>query len=332
MKKNFCFVLFCFLVLSFFSCRRKASVHSELLMDTVCTVNLFDDGTDEIYSRIFRRLQEIENEFSVTKKDSVVSKINSAAGKNPVPVPPDVVRVTDFALRAASLTDGSFNIALGPLVDLWGINTGRAHVPDGAELDGVKDLIDWRDVVLDGENGTVFLKKSGMKLNYGGIVKGFAADEIVKILKECDVKKAVIDLGGNIYVYGSKDNGEPWKVGLKNPMNPASEPIEVLSMGEGSVVTSGVYERFFEQGGRRYHHILDPKTLFPAENNLLSSTVVSSSSMVCDLLSTATFVMGITASYALKPVIEDEFGCEVWFYFVDESCNVISPEFPLLPE
>ena len=283
-----------FLCMMFFSCRPRKAVTVQVL-GTVCTVNLYEDGSDRLYDLVFECLDQIDSEFSLNNPDSEINKINEAAGKNPVEVSADVSRVLEAALYYAEKSDGVFDPTIGPLVKLWGINTPNERVPSQEEIEKKLSLVDWKKVQLEKSNdkATVFLEEPGMILDLGGIAKGFAADEICSILKKEKVKRAIIDLGGNILVWGNKPDGTPWKVGIKNPYNEALDPPVILKVEGGtSVVTSGVYERYFEQDGIVYHHILNPKTGYPVQNGLLSSTVVCSSSMAADALSTTSFLLG----------------------------------------
>ncbi|MBQ2528661.1 MAG: FAD:protein FMN transferase, partial [Treponema sp.] len=189
-----------------------------------------------------------------------------------------------------------------PLVKLWGINTDHAKVPSQSEIDEALPLVDYKSVEImeDGNQKKVFLKQKGMSLDLGGIAKGYAADEIAKILSEEKIDCAIIDLGGNIYLWGKKKNGAPWNVGIKNPFDEKGSPALLLSCGENlSVVTSGIYERNFVQDGKLYHHILNPKTGFPGDDKYKSVTIVSSSSMEADALSTSAFLLGPEKYFSL---------------------------------
>lgn len=294
--------------LVFFSCSQVTEPRTEMVMGTVCTVNAYSDGTAKLYDALFDRLHKIEDDFSVNISTSQVSAVNEAAGLRAVPVSSDVLYVVRTALKYAELTGGAFDPTVGPLVKIWGINTDHARVPSQQEISAALALINWRDVVLtenDDGSGTVMLRRPGMSLDLGGIVKGYSADELTAILKARNVKRAIIDLGGNIYVFGTKKDGSLWKVGVKNPSAPEGNPALVLSLANSTVVTSGVYERFFIQNGVRYHHILDTKTGSPARTGLLSSTIVCESSIAADALSTSVFVLGEEKGMALLQEIEE---------------------------
>ena len=293
MKVRKIFYIICLiLTLTLPSCRSEKRPVTKKALGTICTVNLFEDGSRGLYSQIFRRLSEIDSRFSVSKKNSDISKINDAAGLHPVNVHEDVAEVLRYALEIAEKSGGAFDPSIGPLVRLWGINTPHAKVPTEQEIQTARSLIDYRKVHLDGN--MVFLEEKGMSLDFGGIAKGYAADEIAEILRKNSVSRAVLDLGGNVYVYGRKNDGSPWQIGIRNPYGTSDNPAMVLSLEESmSVVTSGVYERFFTRDGNLYHHILDPKTGAPAQRDFLSVTIVDNSSMRADALSTTAFLVGM---------------------------------------
>ena len=275
--------------------KTSVSPRVENIIGTVCSVNAFEYGTEKLYNEIFARLDEIDSLFNVNKSSSLISQINLCAGKTPVAVSEDFIYVLNTALRYAEKTDGAFDPTIGPLVKLWGINTDHAKVPTEEEIKNVLQFVDWKSVkvVSNSVGNTVFLEKEGMSLDLGGIAKGFAADEIITILKKYKVKRAIVDLGGNVYVFGNKKDNSPWNVGIKNPFDSNGTPALVLSLNGGNtVVTSGVYERFFEKDGIIYHHILDVRTGRPAIRKWSSTTIVTDSSMDADALSTISFLLG----------------------------------------
>jgi FAD:protein FMN transferase len=299
-----------FSCLMYVSCSSAGEARTQFALGTVCTINAYADGTDALYNELFERISQIENEFSVNIPASVVSQINDAAGDHPVSVDKDMLYVTQTALKYAALTNGAFDPTVGPLVKLWGINTDHARVPEQKEIDMILPLINWRDVVVTkngtGTGGTVFLVRKGMSLDFGGIAKGFTADELVSILQKHKIKRAVIDLGGNIYVYGKKKDGGLWKVGVKNPADVSGDPALIIGLSNSTVVTSGVYERFIIQNGIRYHHILNTKTGYPAQTGLASSTIISESSIAADALSTSVFLLGTDKGMQLLTNIQSD--------------------------
>lgn len=329
-KINF---IFCLLGLFIVSCKNSTiEPVTQFVFGTVCTVNLFEEGTKDLYKEIFSKLNSIDNTFSVKKKKSEISKINSCAGKNKVEISQEVFELLEFSKYMASITDNAFNPTLGALINLWGIGSKNQRVPTDSEIEEAKQHCNPSMLNLFTEND----KNSNTKyfaqildeqteIDLGGIVKGYATDEIVKILQSKNVKKAVIDLGGNIYVYGEKDDAQKWKVGIKNPLanfdKTMTEPILILTVESGSIVTSGNYERYFMKDDKIYHHIIDSKTGCPSENNLLSVTITYEKSVVCDALTTAYFVGGINSDYAEKMGLRN---CNI--IFIDENLEVFARE------
>ncbi|MDR0402011.1 MAG: FAD:protein FMN transferase [Treponema sp.] len=314
-----CFALFFSVVFIpvfalFSACVPESRSRTELALGTLCRIELFGGGTPELHNRLFSRLYEIERIMSANLADSEVSRINRAAGLVPVPVSRELFIVLERALYFAEASDGAFDPTIGPLVTLWGIGGDNPQVPGREAIDAARALVNWKELELKRETGqgagqtaetaagTAFLRRPGMALDLGAIAKGFAADELVKILREAGTKGAVIDLGGNIYVYGTKPRIGPffsrsggtakWRVGIQNPLDDRGAYAGYVEVDESSVVTSGVYERFFVEDGKRYHHILDTRTGFPVENGLLAVTITSPSSMDADALSTAVFALG----------------------------------------
>ncbi|MDR2185214.1 MAG: FAD:protein FMN transferase [Treponema sp.] len=319
----------------FGNCTQAPPAQSEFVLGTVCTINLYRGGSPRLYGEVFSRLRELEGILSANSADSVLAAVNAAAGVEPVPAGEDLIRVLERALYFAQASGGAFDPSIGPLVRLWGIGTERAGVPEAGKIEEALSLVDWRDVRLDRERGTVFLARPGMALDLGAIAKGYAADEAVKIIAAAEIPLAVIDLGGNIYVYGEKQGDRPWRIGIQDPLEPRGVYLGVLErkspetqsprrgdrqggrdpLANKTVVTSGIYERFFEHAGRHYHHILSTRNGYPAETDLLSVTVIAENSMDADALSTAAFALGWEQGSAL---IRDE-GAEAVFVFAGRS-------------
>jgi thiamine biosynthesis lipoprotein len=285
----------------------------------VCTISLFDQGNNRVYRDIFRRLREIENRMSVALADSDVSRINAAAGVEPVQVHADVFEVIERAIHYAGLSGGAFDPTVEPLVALWGIGGENPRVPSQGEIDAALSLVNWRDIVLDRDAGTVFLKRPGMALDLGAIAKGYAADEAAAIIRKAKIKRAIVDLGGNILTYGKKKDGSLWRVGIQNPNNLRGNYIGIMQFGSKTMVTSGVYERFFEDNGVRYHHLLSPADGYPVQNGLLSVTIVTDRSMDADGLSTSVFVLGYERGKALLESLD---GVQGIFIFEDRSIRM----------
>ena len=306
-------------VIIFSGCSKPEQSQAEFLLSTVCTITLFDKGTAQVYRDIFSRIREIESRMSAYLEGSDVVRINKAAGLEPVKVHPEVFMVIEEALRYAELSDGAFDPAVGPLVKLWNINSDNPRVPTPEEIEKALPLVNWRDIELDRGAGSVFLKRAGMAIDLGGIAKGYAADEAAAIIRKAGIPRAIINLGGNILLVGEKKDKTPWKVGIQTPFEIQGNYIGVVKTGENSVVTSGVYERYFEKDGVKYHHILSPADGAPVRNELLSITIVTGVSLAADALSTAVFVLGYEKGRALVESLENTGAI---FVFSDKSVRV----------
>ncbi|MCL2191181.1 MAG: FAD:protein FMN transferase [Treponema sp.] len=317
-------------LLSFFlpSCESEGHLRVEFALGTICVVSLFDCGNDQLYNDVFSRIREIDRTMTAFSapvdggSDSYVVEIGRRAGIAPVRVGADLIDVLERALYFAEISGGAFDPTIGPLTGLWGIGTGTLQrVPGDAEIAAALDLVNWRDLEIDREAGTVFLRRPGMSLDLGSIAKGYAGDEAARIAREAGVRRALIDLGGNIVVVGRRRQGrdDPWRIGLQNPLGGRGGHLGVLEVYDTSVVTSGVNERFFvvqapDGTTRRYHHLLSTVDGFPVENGLLSVTVVTKSSTDADALSTAAFALGYERGRSL---VDSMPGFEAIFVFDD---------------
>ena len=270
---------------------------SRFLMGTLVEIRIF--GSQRELNAAFEYLQRLDDKMSRTLASSEVFEINRQAGREWVSVSSDTFQVIEAALHYAELTDGVFDPTIAPLVDLWGIGTDKAQVPETRALRAAQALIDYRAIELDAKDNQVKLANPGMGLDLGGIAKGYAADAVADFLKSKGIKSGFLSLGGNIYVIGSKPDGSPWRIGIQNPFAPRGNHTAVLEVKDTSIVTSGPYERYFIQDNQRYHHILDPTTGFPVENGLASVTIVTPCSMTADALSTGVFLLGLERGLAL---------------------------------
>lgn len=262
-------------------------------MDTLVEFKLYGQNAESAMEQAFDKIKEIEYRMSVTLSGSEVSLINANAGKHPVQVSSDTYTVIKEALHYSELTSGAFDPTVGPLVAAWGIGGENPRVPSKTELRRLTGLIDYRKVHLDPQARSVFLAQPEMSIDLGGIAKGYAADEVVKVLRENNITSGYVSLGGNVYVIGAKPDGSPWRIGIRNPFDDSGRSfIGVASVTDTSLVTSGTYERFFIADGVKYHHILDPDTGYPVVSDLASVTIVSPNSMAADGLSTSVFILG----------------------------------------
>lgn len=270
------------------------------LLNTVVTIRLFQTDRQDILEEAFTLIEAYENQLSRHINGSEISRINTTPSGTAVSVSADTMELIQKALYYAELSGGRFDPTVAPLVDLWGIGTENQRIPDNAEISAALPLIDYRSVSIDEAAGTVTLEKDGMALDLGGITKGWIADRVGEFLIENGIPHFLINLGGNVLVHGGKpadrsrrdSENQPFRIGMQSPFDERGQYLGVFSLMEGSVVSSGIYERFFESGGVRYHHILNTEDGFPVDNDLAAVTVISAESLDGDALSTTLFTLG----------------------------------------
>ena len=265
-------------------------------LGTINEITLYDitkkDG-DRILKECESILKDIDNKMSSQITSSEISKINDKSGDSYVKVSDDTYYVIKESINFSSMSNDTFDISIGPIIDLWAIGTKDAKVPTEKEIKDNLTLVNYKDILLNDTDKSVKLAKKNMKIDLGGIAKGYAADKIYEYLKKEKLESALINLGGNIYVLGNKEDGQPFSIGIQDPTKPRGNSIGNIKVSNKSVVTSGIYERYLEKDNKIYHHMLDPHTGYPFDNNLSSVTIVSDKSIICDALSTTTFGLGI---------------------------------------
>ena len=246
-----------------------------------------------------RRLEEILSTWIPT---SELSRVNASAGIIPVHVSTETLTVVQRAMQAAEMTDGGFNIAIGPAVEVWSVTDGQ-RIPAESELDALRPLVDLQAVHVDVRKQTIYLAKTGMRIDVGGIGKGYAADQAVEALRRAGAIAGVVALSGDIKTFGRMPGGKKFPVGIQHPRNDGSV-LAWIDLEDEAISTAGDYERFFERDGVRYHHILDPRTLQPARS-CQSVTVVAREGIWADGLDTGIFVMGAKLGMQLVEALPD---------------------------
>lgn len=255
-------------------------------MDTVMDFTIY--GQEDLLDQTESMIRSLEAEMSVTAPDSEIAAINeNGYGK----VTGDTSDLISAALSLCQRTDGALDISVYPIVRAWGFTTDNYQVPDDASIQALLPLVDYTQIDYQQDSGDIQLP-DGMEIDLGSVAKGYAGQKAADFLKENGVTSGLLSLGGNIQAIGSKPDGGPWKIGIQDPFQNES-PMMVLSVTDKSVVTSGGYERYFQQDGKTYWHIMDPSTGYPAKNGLVSVTIVGTDGMLCDGLSTSLFVMGL---------------------------------------
>lgn len=265
-------------------------------LDTVNNISILNtrkSKADKVLPQVDKIILDIHNKMSSQMNSSEISAINKSAGIKAVNVSKDTFEVIKRAEHYSKITNHKFDISIGPVTSLWNIGNENARVPADKEIKPLLGLVNYKNIILDEKNSTVFLKNTGMKLDVGAIAKGYCADKVAYYLKTNGIEDAIINLGGNVYVFGKNNQGKDFNVGIQDPTTPEQKPLGKLTLTDKSVVTSGVYERYVEKDGKVYHHMLDPETGYPFDNNLQSVTIIAKKSIDADALSTSTFGLGI---------------------------------------
>ena len=292
MKKILSLFLCACVLLSCAACdpRRKRIKSSFEAMDTFMTIELYD-AKESAASGIQANIEGLDRELSATNSDdSANNDIFRLNRDGSVEASPQVLDAARQALELCADTDGALDITVAPRVEEWGFISKNYQIPTRERLAQLLPLVDYRRVSID--DTRITLEKPGMKLDFGAVAKGYAADVCEGILKDQGVKSALINLGGTIVAHGRNSGGSLWKIGVADPENSAGY-MGYVSCEDRIIATSGSYERgFVGEDGKTYSHIIDPETGLPADNGITSVTVISDSGIRCDGLSTALFVMG----------------------------------------
>lgn len=250
--------------------RKDAEASIELIKTIESLTSRFDSGSDTV-------------------------TINSSAGTAPVKADPETIEIIEKAILKSQQLEGAFDITIAPVANIWGFYDKNFRVPDSAMINSVLPLVDYRHVAVDSANGTVMLMSSGMEIDLGGVAKGYAVEKVCALLRERGVKSALVNFGGAVGAIGKRSDGKPWVIGIKDPRGNAGDIIGDLELTDAYVSSSGDYERYFEENGKRYFHIFDPKT-GRNPDTVMAATVAGSSALEADILSTAFIVLGVERS------------------------------------
>ncbi|WP_083378596.1 FAD:protein FMN transferase [Enterococcus timonensis] len=288
----------------------KAYEDQQFLLGTYVDIRIFDNGKESVLEDAFARVKELGDKITVNQEGSEVDAVNANAGVAPVKVSDDVYRLAKEALKYSEDSNGGFDMAIGPITAMWHIGFDDARKPSQEEIDAALTLVDYTKVQFDDEAQTIYLTEKGMALDFGAIAKGFITDEVVEVLKNSGVTCAIVDLGGNVYVLGnsSRSTAEEkidWTVGIQDPNQARNVILGQLPESNKSLVTSGIYERYLKVDGKTYHHLFDPKTGYPFDNDIAGVTIVTEKSVDGDGLSTAVFSMGVKNGLAYVETLDD---------------------------
>lgn len=315
MRHKIFYFLFIFILITtqFLGCGTESKfndprTYTHFCFDTVCTITIYSSKQKDESKTIdacFNLCDKYENLFDKHNKNSDISKINSGtinkagtkktASSNMI-VSPETLELIRQSIYYSKLSKGAFDITISPIVDLWDIND-NPHIPQENDIIKTLKYVNYKDIII--KNDTIKLSHKNQTLDLGGIAKGYAADQIKNLLQDKKVISAIINFGGNIQTLGN-NNDKDFNIGITKPFGEnAGDYSAKLKIEDMSVVTSGIYERYFKKNNKIYHHILNPKTGYPVENNLYSVTIISKNSIDGDALSTSAFVMGLSKGLSL---------------------------------
>ncbi len=287
-------------------------------LNTYVKVTLYGSGSDEIAGRAVDMCSEYERIFSRTDEDSMLYRLNNAGSLTRKEAADDkgfdeLTALVRSGIEYGKLTDGALDITIEPVSSLWKFGTDEAALPDAGQIADALTKVDYSKVEVTDD----FIELNGCRLDLGATAKGYIAGKICDYLKKEDVTGAIVDLGGNISCIGTKADGTGFTVGIKKPFDEEGQMSLALDLSDMNIVTSGVYERYFYDNDKLYHHILNPATGYPCENGLLSVTVISADAAQCDALSTGCFVLGMDKAKELVEGLDS-----VYAVFIDDNYDV----------
>jgi thiamine biosynthesis lipoprotein len=299
----------------------KTVQKTESIMGTEVTVTVVARTAGEGERAIDAAMTEIKRldaMMSLYKDNSEITGVNLAAGKRPVRVSPEMIEVAAEAEKIARLSNGAFDVTIGPLVVLWQMGLKEGKVPTDEEIKRILPRVGYRNIVIDKKASTLFLKKPDMIMDFGGCAKGYAADKAAEVLRKQGIRNGIVAIAGDIRAMGRREDGKPWRIGVQHPRE-AGKTLTVLELSDKSISTSGDYERFQIVKKKRYHHILDPRTGRPS-HGMESVTIIGDRGAVIDPLTTALFILG--PEKGMK--IVKDLGCDA--IFVDDKGRVAATE------
>lgn len=291
--------------------------YTDMLFDTVINIQILDPADESILDGLKKLCEKYDTMFSATNTDSELYKLNHANGQ-PFTVSSETANLIQEGIHYSELSGGAFDLTIEPVSALWDFKADKPTVPSSDAIAQAVSHVDYTKV--DIQDNTVTLEDPEAGIDLGAIAKGYIADQVKTYLKKQGIKHAIINLGGNVDVIGTKPDGSKYNIGIQKPFDESGEAITSVQLKDQTVVTSGIYERYFKKNGKLYHHILDPRTGYPCENNLYSVSIITDSSTKADALSTTCFLLGYEKGMEL---IQSMDGVEAIFITDDEKVHKI---------
>ncbi|MGY3054921.1 thiamine biosynthesis lipoprotein [Pedobacter sp. UYEF25] len=322
--------LFLLIVINFASSAQKvAKTRTTLLMggrfDITIVANnaqIAENNIDTVISEISR----IENLISDWKARSQVSAVNRNAGIAPVKVDRELIALTQRAIKLSEITNGAFDISFAAMDKIWKFDGSMNEMPSEEAIKNSVEKVGYKNIVVDSINSTIFLKRTGMKIGFGALGEGYAADRCREMMKRKGIGAGIVNASGDMSVWGKQPNGKLWRIGIANPFN-EDTIFEVLKLHQQAAVTSGSYRKFVVLNGKRYSHIINPSTGYPA-TGLISVTVFGNSTEIANGLSTSVMVLGLNKGLKLL----DEFVGYSYIIITDAGKVISSKRFKNLPK
>ena len=269
-------------------CSEQSYSRTIFAMDTVMELDAYGPHAQAGVAAANDEINRLEKLLSVTREDSEVWAVNHSGG-TPVTVSDDTAALLREAIDVGNRSGGALDVTLYPVLRAWGFTTDSYQIPDEGTLSELLQRVDYTAVSLEGNTLNL---PDGMELDFGALAKGYAGEQCARLMKEAGVTSGLLVLGGNVQTVGAKPDGSPWRVEVQDPGGETGDSLGLLELVDQAAVTSGGYQRYFEEDGIRYWHILDPATGAPARSGLVSVTIVGNSGTLCDALSTTLFVLG----------------------------------------
>lgn len=301
-----------------------------LILDTINRIRVYAENEEagrEAVDAVFIRLEEIDDKLDIYKAESEVSRINEQAGEGMVEVSQGTFELLEKSVMYARETEGDFDPTIGALTLLWGWGSDEGpSVPAQQAIEETLELVDYEKIQFDADNQRIGLEEEGMKLDLGAIAKGYASIEAYEVLAEQEIDSAFINLGGNITLKGMKPDQSPWRIGIQHPRSARGEVMAAVNIDENkletarAVVTSGDYERYFEEDGEEYHHIIDPFTGYPTTHDIISASIITDDPIKADAYSTGILVKGLAG----RQLIEETENMEALFISEDQEVYATS--------
>ena len=319
-------------IISQTGCSNKEAISkSDFCLDTNCDITIYGvsqpDG-EKILEGAYSEIRKYEDMFSKTRKNSEISRINDR-GATGTKVSEDTVELIELGMYMGDISNGSFDVSIGAAMDLWDFKGEKENpsLPDEGALKGAISTVDYKKILI--EDNMVYLQNPGMKLDLGGVAKGYIADKTTQFLESKGIEKGVINLGGNVVAIGEKEEGEAWNIGVERPYSDRSELLGSVKVKSSTLSTSGIYERMFKEGDKIYHHVLDPKSGYPIETEVEAVTIKTAKgySAYADGLSTVCLALGMEDGLKLIEELQRGYPkMKLEAAFIDKDDKIVQTE------